>query len=188
MAGASVPVWWLLSLRTAPPSPPLLPRVVLGAWSWGSWTVGCGQMTMFGKGSCFSARTQGPPQTPQTPHTEQCLQPNQAPNEVVEVNVELVVCKPGDDDLVEFTRQFEPCRRASDKLLRAGHLHCPWRPLSRLCPSKTGFASQSQCLLCRLSPARALCCAQLSRLSCVSLPWLFSSESPLSHFILGGSG
>lgn len=46
---------------------------------------------------------------PRRPLTEECFQPDQAADEVVEVDDELVVCEASNDDLVELAGQLETC-------------------------------------------------------------------------------
>lgn len=44
---------------------------------------------------------------PQWALTEQCLQSNQTPDKIVKIDDEVVICKPGDNHLVELTGHLE---------------------------------------------------------------------------------
>lgn len=60
-----------------------------------------------GKVGCFPAERTEMGLFPQWALTEQCLQSNQTPDKIVEIDDEVVICKSGDDHLVELTGHLE---------------------------------------------------------------------------------
>lgn len=88
---------------------------------------------------------------PKRPLTEQCLQSHQTPDEIVEVDDELVIREASDDDLVQLTGQLEACGGTSRHPARGEWWTAPPPRLLRHRQTRRGGPSNHNKRFCPLA-------------------------------------